>query len=147
MNSYLNVKTADKYLQFGPDKCKSMIVGGMKKNQEYLLTPLEVDTWKTTHNKDGEIVDTFLGKTKLQEVEEILYLGVIISCDGRNTKNLIHKRNKAIGTHKQIMAMVKDLGKYTTECGFIYLNSLLRGSILYGAEAMINIKEDDFRKI
>ena len=45
------------------------------------------------------------------------------------------------------MAMVKDLGKYTTECGFIYLNSLLRGSILYGAEAMINTKEEDFRKI
>ena len=43
--------------------------------------------------------------------------------------------------------MVSDLGKYTIECGFIYLNSLLRGSILYGAEAMIDIKESDFRKI
>ena len=27
MNSYLNVKTADKYLQFGLDKCKAMVVG------------------------------------------------------------------------------------------------------------------------
>ena len=43
--------------------------------------------------------------------------------------------------------MVSDSGKYTIECGFIYLNSLLRGSILYGAEAMIDIKESDFRKI
>jgi hypothetical protein len=43
--------------------------------------------------------------------------------------------------------MVKESGKYTIECGFIYLNSLLRGSILYGAEAMINMKEDDYRKI
>jgi hypothetical protein len=43
--------------------------------------------------------------------------------------------------------MVKDLGKYTMECGFIYLNSLLRGSILYATETMIDIKEEDFRHI
>ena len=43
--------------------------------------------------------------------------------------------------------MVMGLGKYTLECGFIYLNSLLRGRILYAAEAMINISEQDFRKI
>ena len=43
--------------------------------------------------------------------------------------------------------MVKDLGKYTMECGLIYLNSLLRNSILYGAEAMLNIKENDFRQL
>ena len=49
-----------------------MIIGGMKKKQEYLMTPLEVDTWKTNHNKEDEIIDTFIGKTKMQEVEEIL---------------------------------------------------------------------------
>ena len=31
MNSYLNVKTADKYLQFGLDKCKAMVVGKQQK--------------------------------------------------------------------------------------------------------------------
>ena len=56
-------------------------------------------------------------KTKF---EEILYLGVINSCDEENMKNIIHKQNKAFGTHKQIMHMVKDLGKYTRKCGFIY---------------------------
>ena len=45
------------------------------------------------------------------------------------------------------MNMVKECGKYTIECGFIYLNSVLRGSILYGAESMLNIKEDEYRKI
>ena len=43
--------------------------------------------------------------------------------------------------------MVKESGKYAIECGVIYLNSLLKGSILYAAEAMINIKEDNFRKL
>ena len=43
--------------------------------------------------------------------------------------------------------VLKDLGKYTMECGFIYLNSLLRGSILYATETMIDIKEEDYRNI
>ena len=59
-------------------------------------------------------------------------------------KNITHKNNKSLGTKIKIMSMVSDLGKYTIECGFIYLSSLLRGSIMYGAEAMIDIKESDF---
>ena len=43
--------------------------------------------------------------------------------------------------------MVKECSKYTIESGFIYLNSILRGSILYGAETMLYIKEDDFWKL
>ena len=70
-----------------------------------------------------------------------------ISCDGQNTSTITHKRNRYFGTQKQIENMVKDLGKYTMECGLIYLNSLLRNSILYGAEAMLNIKENDFRQL
>ena len=83
----------------------------------------------------------------MEEVKDILYLGVKISDTGQNHKNIIHKQNRAIGIKKQIMSMVKDLGKYTMECGFIYLNSLLRGSILYATETMIDIKEEDFRNI
>ena len=65
----------------------------------------------------------------------------------KNTKNILQKRNRAYGTQKQIMQMVNEAGKYTIECGFIYLNSLLRGSILYAAEAMFNATEEDYRKI
>ena len=83
----------------------------------------------------------------MEEVQEILYLGAVISYDGKNSKNIVHKQNRALGTQKQIMSMVKGLGKYTIECGFVYLNTLLRGSILYAAEAMLNISEQDFRHI
>ena len=54
-------------------------------------------------------------------------------------KNKIHKQNRAMGIKRQLMSMVRNLGKYTMECGFIYLNSLLRGSILYATETMIDI--------
>ena len=43
--------------------------------------------------------------------------------------------------------MIKYLGKYTVESGIIYFKSLLRGSILYATESMINLKESDFKII
>ena len=50
INSYINVKTANKYLQFGVDKCKAMLVG---KKQEVCHVPkLSVDVWETKHDKN-----------------------------------------------------------------------------------------------
>ena len=64
-----------------------------------------------------------------------------ISQDGRNMKNIIQRRNKQSGREKMITNLLRPLGKYTFECGLIFLNSLIRSSILYGAEAMYNITE------
>ena len=41
LNRFLNGKAADKYYQFGLDKCMAMIVG--KKVENFLLPNLEVD--------------------------------------------------------------------------------------------------------
>ena len=43
--------------------------------------------------------------------------------------------------------MVENLGTYTIECAFIYMESLLRGSILYAAEAYYNLSEIELRKL
>ena len=86
-------------------------------------------------------------KTKKEEVKEIKYLGVILSQNSTNMPNILSKRNKALGTQKLIMNLVKGLGSYTFECGFIYLRSLLRGSILYGTEIMTHIIEKEYRTI
>ena len=53
------MKTADKYLQFGPDKCKVMLVGHTKQKHDVLHTSLDVDTWVTNYDKEGNIKDTF----------------------------------------------------------------------------------------
>ena len=50
LNSYTNVKTANKYLQFGVDKCKAMLVG--KKQEECHVPKLSVDVWETKHDKN-----------------------------------------------------------------------------------------------
>ena len=51
MNSFMNVKTADKYLQFVHDKCKTMLVG--KQTSTFHLPHLQVDTWKRKYEEDG----------------------------------------------------------------------------------------------
>ena len=61
-------------------------------------TYIEVDTWQVTHNTEGTIIETFEGKTNIKEVKEMLYLGAVISCDGKNSKNILHKQNRALGT-------------------------------------------------
>ena len=87
MNSFMNVKTADKYLQFGQDKCKAMLVG--KKTFSFHEPNLEVDAWKTDHNENGDFLETFEGKKPLENVKELTYLGVQISADGKNLKTII----------------------------------------------------------
>ena len=57
MNSYFNVKSADKYLQIGLDKCKSMVVG--KRIESFHTPKLILDTWETSHGEDGELIEQF----------------------------------------------------------------------------------------
>ena len=52
-----------------------------------------------------------------------------------------------MGLKKQIQFLMKNLGKYSFESSMIYLNSLLRSSILFAAEAMYNVKEIEYRHI
>ena len=87
MNAFLNVKTADKYLQFGPDKCKTMVIGSTKiTNNDFIHTQLKVDTWEVTYDNEENIIENLKEKTVMEDVNELLYLGVVISCDGKNTK-------------------------------------------------------------
>ena len=50
----MNVRTADKDLQFGLNKCKVMVVSNMKPRQ-FQKPDLTVDTWEVNHGKNGEI--------------------------------------------------------------------------------------------
>ena len=83
----------------------------------------------------------------MKNVKEQKYLGFLISEDGSNIKNIIAKEKRAHGIKKQIQFLMKNLGKYTFESSMIYLNSLLRSSILFAAEAMYNVKEIEYRHI
>ena len=146
LNSFVNVKTADKDLQFGSEKCSFMFVSKMKTNSSH-QTELFVDSWKVKHNIDGTMEECFEGKVPMMEENSLLYLGYVISKDGSNMPNISHKTNKSIGTQKKIVKLVEPLALYTFECAVIYIDSLLRSSILYASETMINVKEVEYRAL
>ena len=146
LNAFVNVKTADKDLQFGRDKCSFMVVSKMKL-KSYHRSELFVDKWTLKHNEDGEMKEDFIGKVPMKEENSFVYLGHVLSKDGSNMPNIIHKENKSIGTQRQSVRLVEPLSIYTFESAVIYVESLLRSSILYSSEAMIHMKEFEYRAL
>ena len=73
------------------------------------------------------------------------YLGCILSNDGSNVQNVKVKTIKAIGTMQINKTLIKGLGKFTVESGIIYFKSLMRGSILFATESMVNLKESEIK--
>ena len=125
----INAKTVKKYLQFGADKCKFMVVS--KKNPEkYFIPALSMDSWELKHEENGDITEKYTGKETMKEEDSLMYLGHGISKKGGNMLNIIHKRNKLIGTEKQILKITKELGPYTFEGALIYIQSLIRTMVL-----------------
>ena len=100
LNAFVNVKTADKDLQFGTDKCTFMIVSKVKP-QLFHKSELFVDSWQLKHQTDGSMEEEFVGKVPMKEENSLLYLGHMISKDARNMPNIFHKTNKSIGTQKK----------------------------------------------
>ena len=93
LNVYVNVKTANKDLQFGSEKCSYMMVSKMVP-KTFHNSELFVDSWKFHHKTDGTFEEEFLGDVSMTEEKSLLYLGHVMSQDGSNLPNIFHKRNK-----------------------------------------------------
>ena len=143
LNAFINVKTAEKKLQFGSNKCHTMTIA--HKNARNVKSDLFIDVWSENHDEKDHLIEKLEGKVKMQSVSEQKYLGFILSDDGSNMKNIFEKQKRANGIIREIQYLIKGLGKYTIEGALIYLNSLLRSSILFAAEAMYNLKENEVR--
>ena len=152
LNSYINVKTAEKMLQFGHSKCKSMLVG--KNTENVLNNNLHVDNWKTEYveNKTSgvfELAETYQGKIDIDKVEEYTYLGFVISCKGDNMANINQVKKKSIGTIRTIFNKLKSLNlkQYYFESALLLMNVILRPSILYAADMYYDLKEGELRQL
>ena len=82
VNAFMNVKTAEKCLQFGVKKCKSMLVG---RNLDNVIdSTLCVDKWTVDHEEnhetgDTDLVETYSGQVEVGKCQEQKYLGFILS--------------------------------------------------------------------
>ena len=151
MNAFINVKTAEKTLQFGPTKCKSMLVG--KDIENVINSELMVDSWevdyKETDNGEDDFIESYVGQVPIDKTDEQKYLGFIISSKGDNMANIREMKKKSFGIIKKIFNKLNSLQlrNYYFECSLIFMNSMLRGSILYACDMYYNLKETELRQI
>jgi hypothetical protein len=73
MNTFMNIKTKEKSLQFGPTKCKWMVVGKDTKN--VLTSDLVVDSWSVKYEDnlntgDYDLVETHMGQVNIEEKDK-----------------------------------------------------------------------------
>ena len=68
LNAFINVKTAEKKLQFGPDKCHTL--GIAHKKIKHIEPNLYIDYWSESHRKEDNLIEWFEGKIKMKNVSE-----------------------------------------------------------------------------
>ena len=112
MNTILNLKTAEKTLQFGSKKCKIMVIG--KSQENFRNNPIFVDNWSEKYvqeKKVGEIEleEKYEGKVKIEEVTEQKYLGFVLSSTGNNLANIQAMEKKAVGVTRTIISKLEKL--------------------------------------
>jgi hypothetical protein len=101
MNAFMNIKTAEKGLQFGAKKCKSMLIGKELKNM--LNSKENLSTGET------ELIETYSGHIEIDQCEQQTYLRFILSSTGNNMINIQSIKNKSIGVTRKILNKLDSL--------------------------------------
>ena len=152
INQFINCKTGTKKLQFGTTKCIKLHVG--KSCNKLLCKDLSVGGWKikvVTDPVTGESSQSeyYAGLEKMKNKEEQMYLGDVISANGKHDKNVQNRKNKGLGIINQIMQILQSTyyGKYYFEVALVLRESLLLSSLLLNSEAWVNLTEQNIRKL
>ena len=84
----------------------------------------------------------------MQEVTEDTYLGDILSCDGKNTKNISERISKGLGIISQIFNLLDRIsfGPFLIETAVLLRNSMLVNGTLTNAEIWYNFSKSEIRE-
>ena len=134
MNSFLNSKSRVKKLQLGIDKCHKLHIGKEKNTCPDKWIVENFDETNTSGRSGFE--DVLVRDHLIEEVSEEKYLGDIISKDGKNTKNIIARKDKAMGS-----------SNHHFEVAIVLRNSLLINSLLFNSEAWYNVSNNDIEEL
>ena len=85
----------------------------------------------------------------MEDVSEYKYLGFVLSSSADNMANIKSVKVKSFKTINSIFSKLKllNLQKYHFECGILFMQTMLRTSILYASETYYNLKENELRSI
>ena len=82
-------------------------------------------------------------------VKEEKYVGDIVSCDGKHTKNIISRRSKGIGICNEITTILANLylGQYHFLVALMLRQAMLISVLLFNAETWLRLTKDDIKKL
>ena len=112
LSAVLNVKTAEKRLQFGERKCKSMLVG--KDVSGIINSPLTVDKWSVSHvvsaaTGESDLVETYEGQVEIEQTDKQKSLGFMLSGKSDNLVNISEMNNKSVSIIRKIFTRLEGL--------------------------------------
>ena len=117
-------------------------------------SPLTVDNWKVKHvhnlsTGESDLIEWHEGQVEMGQTDKHKYLGFFLSSRGDNLVNINEMRKKSIWIKRKIFTRLDGLHlkKYYFECGLIFLNVMLRSSILYACETYYNLTEIQIRQL
>ena len=93
------------------------------------------------------MVDKYMGEIVIDATEQYRYLGFVISTKGDNMANITAVQKKSNGIIRSLLNKLEKLNlrDYYYECAIIFMNAILRGSILYASETYYNLTEKNIR--
>ena len=85
----------------------------------------------------------------MEEKQEQVYSGDVISVDGRHDKNVKARKDKSLGTINEIMQILESTfyGKFYFEVALVLRSSLLHSSLLLNSEAWVNLTDKNIRAL
>ena len=133
LNAYINSKVEMKKLSFhttndkGLSKCRKIHIGKCKVN----------------------CPDLKVHETKMPDVEEQLYLGNIISADGKNILNISSRVSKGVGIISTIFDIIKRIwnGHHYVKTALLLRDSMLINGVLTNLEVMYDVSKADLKEL
>ena len=87
--------------------------------------------------------------TEIQVALEEKYVGDIISCDGKHSKNIAARRLKGIGICNEITAILNALflGPYHFEIAMLFRQVMLHSVLLFNSETWLRLTKENVKKL
>ena len=147
MNKYTNDEINKRKLQFNGDKTNRMHVG-----KDKVCETIEIESWKEVVEKDDrkvQYIDRHDGKESIKTVTEQIYLGEVLSNDGKNLKNVEAKVGRGKGIVHEILILLNNIyfGSKHFEALKLMRESLLISVITSQSEVWINTTQKEMRML